>query len=122
HIRSTTVDGLFSGQYVGPLEDYQKVIVQGDGATPKLNNISGPAKVMQSWIYQNMTDLWGDIPYSEALTGDAATPILKPKYDTQQSIYTGMLASLTAAATSMAPGVTVADPGYGAADILYGGD
>lgn len=120
HVRSGVIDGLFAGQYTGPLEDYQKVIDQGTAAaTP---NISAPAQVMQSWIYQNMTDLWGDIPYSEALTGDAATPILKPKYDTQQSIYTAVLAKLTAAATAMAPGITIADPGYGAADIIYGGD
>jgi hypothetical protein len=32
-------------------------------------NYIGPALVMKSWTYQIMTDLWGDIPYSEANLG-----------------------------------------------------
>jgi hypothetical protein len=119
HIRPTTVDALFSGQYIGPLEDLQKVIVGADSA--KLANTSGPAKVMQSWIFQNMTDLWGDIPYSEALAGDIGGPS-KPKYDPQKDIYYGMLKTLTDATNAMKGGLTVNDGGLGSADPIYKGD
>jgi hypothetical protein len=118
HIRPTTLNNLFSGLYVGPLEDYQKVI---DGAA-SLPSTSGPATVMQQWVYQNMTDLWGDIPYSEALKGDAATPNFKPTYDAQKDIYYGMLSKLTAASTAMVGGNSAADPGLGAADPIYKGN
>ena len=119
HIRNTTVDGLFAGQYAGPMEDYRKVIDQGTAA--KLNNTAGPAKVMQAWIFQQMTDIWGDIPYSEALAGDVGGS-LTPKYDAQKDIYYGLLKTLTEASASMAGGLSGADPGLGSADIIYKGD
>ena len=119
HIRGTTVDALFSGQYSGPLEDYRKVIDQG--TTAKQNNTAGPAKVMQSWIFQQMTDVWGDIPYTEALAGDVGGS-LTPKYDAQKDIYYGLLKTLTDASASMAGGLTAADPGLSSADPIYKGD
>jgi hypothetical protein len=118
HIRPTTLNNLFNGLYAGPLEDFQKII---DG-NPTLPSTSGPAKVMQSWIFQNLTDLWGDVPYSEALQGDASTPNFKPTYDPQQQIYAGVMATLADAATSMAGGNSAADPGLGSTDPIYKGD
>ena len=111
-IRSTTIDGMFSALYVAELEDYTKVIAQSTAP-----NIVAPAQIMQSWVYQNATDLWGDIPYTEANKGDI-TANFKPKYDTQQSIYTGVLATLTTASAALLPGVA----GYGGADPIYAGD
>jgi len=119
HIRSATIQNLFTGQYSGPLEDYRKVIDQSDVA--KQANTSGPAKVMQSWIFQNMTDLWGDIPYSEALQGDLGGS-LTPKYDAQKDIYYGLLKTLTDASTAMKSGLTGADQGLAGADPIYKGD
>lgn len=119
HIRNTTIDGLFTGQYSGPLEDYQKVIAQADAA--KQPNTASPARVMQSWVYQNMTDLWGDIPYSEALAGDVGGSFT-PKYDAQKDIYYGLLKTLTDASTAMKGGITGADPGLAGADPIYKGD
>jgi hypothetical protein len=114
-IRPTTLDAIFSNLYSGPLEDYQKII---DGAAA-LPATSGPATVMQQWVFQNVTDYWGDVPYSEALKGDASTVNLKPTYDAQKDIYYGMLAKLTAASTAMA---AATDPGLGSADMIYKGD
>jgi hypothetical protein len=118
HIRPTTLNNLFNGLYVGPLEDFQKVI---DGSAD-LPSTSGPAKVMQSWVFQNLTDLWGDVPYSEALQGDAGTPVFAPAYDDQKDIYYGLLATLTEASTSMVGGNSTNDPGFGSADPIYKGD
>jgi len=116
-IRTEVIDGLYAGIYVGELEDYQKVIDQGVAA--KSANTSGPAYVMQSWVYQNMTDLWGDISYSEALKGDIAGGPLTPKYDAQKDIYYGMLKTLTDASAGMK---TTGDPGLGGADPIFKGD
>lgn len=120
HIRPTTLNNLFNGLYVGPLEDYQKIIVKADA--DGLPSTSGPAKVMQSWVFQNITDLWGDVPYSQALKGDSATPLFAPKYDAQKDIYYGLLATLTQASSSMASGNTQSDPGLGNSDPIYKGD
>src|ERR1051325_3962763 len=77
HIRPTTLDNLFNGLYVGPLEDFQK-IADGNATRP---STKGPAVVMQQWVFQNITDLWGDVPYSQALQGDSTSPNFKPAYD-----------------------------------------
>lgn len=118
HIRSTTIDGLYAGIYVGELEDYQKVI--GLGKTSVSPNTWAPALVMQSWAFQNMTDLWGDIPYSQALAGDAGGS-LTPKYDAQKDIYYGLLASLTSAAAALKT-APATDAGLGSADVIFQGD
>src|SRR4051812_39588105 len=116
-LRTETIDSWFTNSYIAELEDFQKVIDAGKAANSA--NTSGPATVMQQWVFQNMTDFWGDIPYSEALQGDAGGP-LKPKYDTQQSIYTGLLKSLTDASAAMKTGST--DPALGNGDPIYKGD
>jgi hypothetical protein len=117
HLRSTVYDGYFAA-YPAELEDFAKVIQQGDAnGSP---NTSGPAKVMQSWGYQNLTDVFGDVPYSEALKGDIPGGPIKPKYDTQKDIYYGVLATLTSAASTMK--ATGSDAGLGSADPIYKGD
>jgi hypothetical protein len=116
-LRTETIDGWFTSAYTGELEDLQKVIDAGKAANSP--NTTGPATVMQQWVFQNMTDFWGDIPYSEALQGDAGGP-LKPKYDAQQDIYYAMLQKLTEASTTMQTGST--DAGLTSGDLIYKGD
>ena len=117
HLRTGVYDSFF-GAYPAELEDFQKVIQQGDAMGSP--NTSGPAKVMQSWSYQNMTDAFGDIPYSEALKGDLPGGPIKPKYDAQKDIYYGLLATLTSASGTMK--VSATDVGLGNADPIFKGD
>ena len=49
--------------------------------------------VMRAWMFQILTDMWGDVPYSEALKGKTED-IFTPAYDKQQDIYVGILADL----------------------------
>lgn len=56
-----------------------------------VNNMAA-ALVMKAWFMSNLTDMFGDIPYTEAFKG--REELLYPKYDTQQSIYTSLLADL----------------------------
>jgi hypothetical protein len=59
------------------------------------NNYKAIAMVYKCWAYSILTDLYGDIPYSEAVK--AADGNFLPKFDTQQSIYTQILSDLSAA-------------------------
>lgn len=97
----------FIGEYSGILYDLQNII----NLNPS-NNMVAAATVLQQYIFWHITDAWGDVPYSQALKGLAYT---NPAYDTQQSIYTGMLASLTAAAAKF-------DGSAISGDVIYGGD
>ena len=47
----------------------------------------GPARIMKAYMAAGLTDLFGDVPYSEAFQGDTET--VTPSYDTQESIYMG---------------------------------
>jgi len=116
HIRSGTISALFSGAYASELEDLQKIIGQGQAA--KAAGIYGPAQVMQSWVFQQVTDSWGDVPYSEALKGDIPGTSFQPKYDTQKDIYYGLLKTLTDASSALK---SATDAGLGSADPIYKG-
>lgn len=78
----------FAGEYSGVLNDLQNIIVQGSN-----NNMSTVAKILKQYVFWTITDRWGDVPYSEALT----VGITQPKYDKQEDIYKGMIAALKAA-------------------------
>jgi hypothetical protein len=112
-LRSTTIDAHWAGFYGGPLEDFQKIIEQGDSlARP---NWTAIGTIMQQWTFQIVTDTWGDVPYSEALLGATHT---RPKYDPQKDIYYGMMSKLAAASAMIAPGGV----SFGGEDAVYGGD
>lgn len=44
------------------------------------------ADIMKAYLFSQLTDMWGDVPYTEAL--GAKTGVYNPKYDTQKMIYT----------------------------------
>ena len=68
--------------------------------------------------FSRITDLWGDIPYSEAGLG-AIEGIRFPKFDKQSDIYNDMLTSLESAVSTLNSG---GSSSFGASDIIYGGD
>lgn len=77
----------------------------------------GVALIMKSFEFGLITSLWGDAPYSEAGLGAANT---KPKFDSQQDIFTGVIADLKAANTLLSKPASsytninpIADPIYG---------
>lgn len=47
----------------------------------------GPARIMKAMMSQTLTDIYGNVPYSEALQGLNGN--VTPKYDDQEQIYTG---------------------------------
>lgn len=69
-------------------------------------------------IFGNITDLWGEAPYSEALEGE--TGIVQPKFDAQEEIYRGVLEDLEKAAELFDQNNTVGM--INANDILFQGD
>jgi hypothetical protein len=75
------------------------------------------ARILRVFIYHRLTDLYGDVPYSEA--GEAViSGILKPKYDPQSEIYADMLKELEESAAALGSGTS----GFGSADVMFDGD
>ena len=87
-----------------------------DGLNPTWTNLHHMATVQYLYCMHLMTDLHGNVPYSEANKGIEG--IFFPKYDSQESIYKDMLAKLEAAASTIGTGPDE----VGDADIIYGGD
>jgi len=52
----------------------------------------GLTKFFRAVLFSQMTEVFGDIPYSQALQGVSAN--FTPEYDTQESVYAGILAEL----------------------------
>jgi hypothetical protein len=111
------MSGYFQETYVNELKNLTIVI---DQATNKENNpsLAAAAKILRAWSFLYITDIWGDIPYTEALQGFSADGTLTPKYDTQESIYTDLSAQLEEANQTLT-GTTV---NFGSGDLIYGGD
>ena len=114
-VRPSTMENAWTGFYTGPLRDLVMVIRQG--VEEDLPNYEAVGRIMKAWVFHHMTDYWGDLPYSEALTHEDSVNTT-PVYDTQQSIYTDLLAELTAAAALLEPG----GDGFVAGDLIYGND
>ena len=70
--------------YGGALVNYQKIIQIADVTNSKA--YTGIAKIMKAYTFALATDVWGDIPYSQALQGEGN---LQPRLDKQEDIYKG---------------------------------
>lgn len=79
---------------------------------------AGIAKVLMAYHLGVTTDLWGDIPYSDAFKGTKNE--FKPKYDTQEKIYTTIFTLLNEAITDLESTSSMYSPG--AEDLIYAGD
>ncbi|WP_435315555.1 SusD/RagB family nutrient-binding outer membrane lipoprotein, partial [Cellulophaga fucicola] len=87
-------------------------------------NFKAVALVLKAWIYENMTELWGPIPFSDAQYGEISEDIQynKPKFDTQEEILKGVLVLLEEANDTFdlsgEPGVEI----KAESDAFAGGD
>ncbi|MFC5408232.1 SusD/RagB family nutrient-binding outer membrane lipoprotein [Larkinella bovis] len=84
---------------------------------PQYHNLYHMARIWKTVIYHRLTDMYGDVPYSEANQG-YYKQIYKPKYDAQKDIYAHMLAELEDATAKLDAKQTL----VGTADIIYQGD
>lgn len=109
--------------YVNALSGLQKVIdfvSDPDNQSPSLisqgsvNNQIGVANIMKAIILKRVTDTYGDVPFTEALEG---AENLGPAYDTQESIYKSLIATLKESRDMLSDSE---NPPIG--DILYDGD
>lgn len=85
YILRGSFDNQWNGElYGGTLINSQKLIdLAATKASPAYGGI---AKLLKAYSFAVTTDLYGDIPYSQALQGSAN---LHPRYDKQEDIYKG---------------------------------
>jgi hypothetical protein len=84
---SSTFD--FFGTGYDNLNDYQFVI--NNAAAGGKAHLIGPSKIMQALMFQKLVDLYGNVPYTQALQG---TAFVTPAYDNAQTIYESLITKL----------------------------
>ena len=111
--RRGVIDGIWSTLYATVISDansmYELAVIEEN------TNLMGAALVLQANAYQILVDLYGPVPFTEALN----PAILKPAYDDGEVVYQGAIAML-----NQAVGLFSADGGDipASSDLLYGGD
>ncbi len=108
------VNGIWNTVY-GNMRNIQNIIDFAQKSEPVQNNYLGVALIMKSWMFSLATDAYGDIPYSQASRGKSEGVYLTT-YDTQESIYDGILADLKKANEILG---TSSESLNG--DLIYGG-
>jgi len=116
NLLASAYQGIWSYNYTNLLNyDY----IDKNSPTDKNKPFKAIAKIMKVYIFQNLVDTYGNVPYTEAL--QTGTGILKPKYDDQQSIYEDLVLQLDAAMDLINTAPSDADQ-VGNYDIIYQGD
>lgn len=101
--------------YYDNLQDYQYVIDGADKAGQ--GYLKGPAKVMKAFLFQQLVDMYGNVPYSDALKGVGS---LAPKFDDQKTVYEGLITLLDAAIVDLKANAFAS--AYASSDILFRGN
>ncbi|HMS70030.1 MAG: SusD/RagB family nutrient-binding outer membrane lipoprotein [Saprospiraceae bacterium] len=104
-------NNIWTRSYANALTDLEYVINNGTTAQ------KGISKVMKAYIFQVLVDLFGDIPYTEALQGETN---FSPGYDDGKSIYADLLKTLDESLADL-NGVR-GESGIGSEDLIYQGD
>src|SRR5450759_69790 len=118
NLTEADVDNLWNSAYEGCLMNLSIFITKTGSTNPQAR---GAGKVLLAYTLGSATDVWGDIPYTEAFLGNGN---LKPKYDTQQSIYAAINTLLTEGIADLSTDntVNVIPFGSSANDLIYNGN
>ncbi|HJZ41500.1 MAG TPA: SusD/RagB family nutrient-binding outer membrane lipoprotein [Bacteroidales bacterium] len=114
-------DLTYREYYRGFLRDFQeatRLITESEpasavGETEKTNKLA-IIELLVCYSYQQLVDIFGDIPYSQAMNID----VIDPAYDDAASIYTDLISRINAALTALDD----SEGSFGSADLVYGGD
>lgn len=113
-ITSASTDNLWSSLYAGVLMDLKEI---KNKANQENNAIyAGISDILTAYTYSVLTDIYGDIPFSETLQGVAG---LKPKYDKQSDIYPALISLIEQGIASVK---TNSGTNPAAADVMYQGN
>jgi len=88
-IRTAEADYLWNNWYT-QLTDFRDMYRSAQAV--KSNTFMAMARICEVWTFSLLTDTFGDVPYSEALSGRAG--ILQPAFDRQEDIYQDLFAKL----------------------------
>ena len=113
--RLNDINVYWDNLYDNSMRDFKHVLEKSEESGNV--NQRALALIMSAFGYMSISDVWGDIPYSEALR--AVEGITAPALDPQEEVYSGIIQDLDDAVNIMDFDIT---DGVGTEDLVYGGD
>ena len=113
NVTSSFYQSIFNDSYPGALKQYQILSQLESGRN---DNYIAIGMIMKAYHFQLLVDMYGDVPYSEALLRkENATPV----YDDAATIYADLVVQLTAAIDIIKNVESALEPGDD--DTMFGG-
>ncbi|SHL93948.1 SusD/RagB family nutrient-binding outer membrane lipoprotein [Hymenobacter psychrotolerans] len=109
------VQSFWNTFYSGYGMDLQQAIRYVENSPEEVNKLS-EARIWRVFLFQRMTDYWGDMPYFDAFKG-LSDGNVRPNYDPQQAIYEDFVKELKEASAAIDD---TKRGNYGQADLLFG--
>jgi hypothetical protein len=111
--RRGVIDNIWDGLYADAISDaksmYNKAVTEDN------KNLQAISLVLQANTFQILTDIYGPVPFTEV--GQPGN--LKPKFDSQEEVYNGIIEYLTQADALFAENQGDVP---GSSDLIYGGN
>lgn len=112
----STLGNTWEQAYRYAIKNCDALISNGDESGDAI--LAGIGRVLRTYVYMSMTDLWGDVPYSEANVNG----IESPKADKSADIYNALIASLNKAVENFNDTEALNPNEPGKNDLFYNGD
>ena len=103
--------------YSIPLSNIQELIrINNENPGVGSKNQNAIAEILGVWIFHNLTDAYGNIPYSQALKGQEL--VLTSPYDDAKNIYDALIQKLDLQIQALDAGA----PSFSTGDVVYNGN
>ncbi len=113
NIQSTDLNNLWTTMYANTLMDCEYIINNSEGSPW----YTGIARILKAYTFMQAVDMWGDIPFSEALKG---VENRSPKYDDDAAIYPELIKIIDAGISDLNQPASALVPG--ANETIYQGN
>ncbi len=109
--------GVFSGYFL-TIDGFLRQVKPG--ANLENTQMEAVGQIMKASYFSIYSDLWGELPFSEV----GQEGILTPKFDTQETIYKGLISMLDTAMTTIGDNTATGEGtnDLGEYDLMFNGD
>jgi len=115
NISANTTNNVWVGHFTTALRNLSQMKILTEANRPEARNIIGQAQVLEAFAYLNLTQIFGDIPFSEAIQ---VADFPNPNFDSQEQILRGIPSLIDEALTNLSTDTGIVEAG----DLVYGGD
>lgn len=114
-ISTNTTNNVWVGYFTTALRNIDQMKILTMNNNPTALNILGQAEVMEAFAFLNLTQIFGDIPFSEAIN---VAEFPNPNFDTQEQVLRGIPTLIDQALVNLSIPTAIVEGG----DLIYGGD